>query len=144
MPPRQTLSIQILRNRRRRAEDWIDYASWTAIATGVLGSVFILAIGLSGRSSFIAAVVPLLASLAGQVLAGYKLRERDQWAGWGLMASYIASFAVSILVYGVWRGILFKLIIGFVYVRGWLGTLDYAELTKQIDEANRAATGDAA
>jgi len=142
MPPRQTLSIQILRNRRRRAEDWIDYASWTAIATGVLGSGFILAIGLN-ELSFISEAVPLLASLAGQVLAGYKLRERDQWAGWGLMATYIASFAVSILVYGVWRGILVKLIIGLVYVRGWLGTLDYAELTKQIDEANRATTGDA-
>jgi len=143
MPPRQTLSIQTLRNRRRRAEDWIDYASWTAIATGVLGSGFILAIGLS-ELSFISEAVPLLASLAGQVLAGYKLRERDQWAGWGLMATYIASFAVSILVYGVWRGILFKLIIGFVYVRGWLGTLDYAELSKQIDEANSATSGDAA
>ena len=143
MPPRQTLSIQTLRNRRRRAEDWIDYASWTAIATGVLGSGFILAIGLN-ELSFISEAVPLLASLAGQVLAGYKLRERDQWAGWGLMATYIASFAVSILVYGVWRGILVKLIIGLVYVRGWLGTLDYAELSKQIDEANSATSGDAA
>jgi len=143
MPPRQTLSIQTLRNRRRRAEDWIDYASWTAIATGVLGSGFILAIGLN-ELSFISEAVPLLASLAGQVLAGYKLRERDQWAGWGLMATYIASFAVSILVYGVWRGILVKLIIGLVYVRVWLGTLDYAELSKQIDEANSATSGDAA
>jgi len=143
MPPRQTLSIQTLRNRRRRAEDWIDYASWTAIATGVLGSGFILGIGLN-ELSFISEAVPLLASLAGQVLAGYKLRERDQWAGWGLMATYIASFAVSILVYGVWRGILVKLIIGLVYVRGWLGTLDYAELSKQIDEANSATSGDAA
>jgi len=143
MPPRQTLSIQTLRNRRRRAEDWIDYASWTAIATGVLGSGFILAIGLN-ELSFISEAVPLLASLAGQVLAGYKLRERDQWAGWGLMATYIASFAVSILVYGVWRGILVKLIIGLVYVRGWLGTLDYAELSKQIDEANSATSGDVA
>ncbi len=131
---RLTGSIQVLRNRRRRAEDWVDRASWTAIGTAVLGSVFVLALGLSDLA-FMSQAVPLFSSFFAQGLIGYKLRERSQWAAWGLMASYIASFTVTIVVYGVWSGILVKAAVGYMYVRGWLATLDYEELTKQIAEA---------
>src|SRR5258706_13779802 len=131
---RLTGSIQVLRNRRRRAEDWVDRASWTAIGTAVLGSVFVLALGLSDLA-FMSQAVPLFSSFFAQGLIGYKLRERSQWAAWGLMASYIASFTVTIVVYGVWSGILVKAAVGYMYVRGWLATLDYDELTKQIASA---------
>src|SRR6266581_5275921 len=143
MPSQPISSVQILRDRRRRAEEWIEYASWTAIGTAALGSVFVLAAGLSDLS-FISEALPLLSTLFAQGVVGYKLRERSQWAAWGLMAMYAASFAVSILVYGAWSGILFKLAIGYMYVRGWLATLDYEDLSKQIAQATSAPAGDAA
>ena len=143
MPSEHKPDLQRLRDRRRRADDWIEYASWTAIGTATLGSVFVLAAGFSDLSFFWEAL-PLLTSLVAQGLIGYKLRERSQWSAWGLMATYVASFAVSVLVYGTWSGVLFKLAIGYVYVRGWLATLDYEELSKQIAEATAAPSGDAA
>lgn len=143
MSPEPIRSIQTLRDRRRRAEDRIAYASWTAMAAGAVGSVLVLVAGLSDLS-FMSEALPLLSALVGQIFVGYKLRERSQWAAWGLMATYVASFAVSIIVYGIWSGVVVKLVIGYVYVRGWLGTLDYEELTQQIAEATHATTGDAA
>jgi hypothetical protein len=134
-----TTSIQSLRDKRRRAEDWIDYASWTAIVTAIGGSALVLAIGLGDLSSM-SAVVPVLSTFFAQGIVGYKMRERSQWAAWALMASYIASFVATILLYGTFSGLLVKLIIGFVYVRGWLGAIDYAELTKQINAATAAET----
>jgi len=79
--------------------------------------------------------LPLFSTFFAQGVIGYKLRERSQWAAWGLMASYAGSFAVTILVYGVWSGMLVKLAVGYMYVRGWLATLDYEDLTKQIAAA---------
>ncbi len=112
--------------------------------TAVLGSLLVLTIGLSDLS-IMSEVIPLLSTLFAQGVIGYKLKERSQWAAWGLMASYIASFAVTLLVYGVWSGLLVKIVVGFVYVRGWLGTIDYDDLTKQINEANASVgAGDAA
>ncbi len=138
------VSLQVLRDRRRRAEDWVDYASWTAMATAVAGSLLVFAIGVSDLS-VMSEVVPVLSTLFTQGIIGYKLKDRSQWAAWALMVSYVASFAVTVLVYGAWSGLLFKIAIGFVYVRGWLGSIDYHELTKQISEAqNAAGAGDAA
>jgi len=99
-----------------------------------MGSLLILGIGLSDLS-FMSEAVPMLSTFFAQGLIGYKLKERSQWAAWGLMASYVASFAVTLLVYGVWSGMFLKIVVGVVYVRGWLGTIDYEDLTKQINEA---------
>src|SRR5712691_8945532 len=102
------------------------------MGTAGLATAGVLLLGLSDLS-VMSQVIPLLSSFFAQGLIGYKLRERrSQWAAWGLMATYVASFAVSIMVYGLWSGILLKLVIGCVYTRGWLATLDYEELSKQI------------
>ena len=143
MPSEQIRSVQTLRDRRRRADEWIEYASWTAIGTAVLGSLFVLAVGLSDLS-LMSEALPLLSTLFAQGVIGYKLRERSQWAAWGLMATYVASFVVTILVYGMWSGILLKVAVAYMYVRGWLATLDYEELSKQIAEATVAPSGGAA
>lgn len=134
MDPAPVPNLARLRSRRKRADELIEYASWTAIGTAALGSIFVLGVGLSDLS-FLSEGLPLFSSFFAQGLIGYKLRERSQWAAWGLMASYIASFAVTVVVYGVWSGILVKAAVGFMYVRGWLATLDYEDLTKQIAAA---------
>ncbi len=134
MPAEGIRSVQVLHARRQRADEWIEYASWTAIGTAALGSLFVLLLGLSDLT-FMSEALPLFSTFFAQGVIGYKLRERSQWAAWGLMASYAGSFAVTILVYGVWSGMLVKLAVGYMYVRGWLATLDYEDLTKQIAAA---------
>lgn len=134
MPAEGIRSVQVLRARRQRAEEWIEYASWTAIGTAALGSLLVLLLGLSDLT-FMSEALPLFSTFFAQGVIGYKLRERSQWAAWGLMATYAGSFAVTILVYGAWSGMLVKLAVGYMYVRGWLATLDYEDLTKQIAAA---------
>jgi len=137
--------LRTLRQRREKAEDWINYASWTAIGSAVLTGVIILAIVVDEPGALRDAV-PLLSTLFGQAAVGYKLRERSQWAAWGLMVTYAAGFALSAVEYGLLTGIIGKLAIGYVYVRGWLATLDYPELCKEIAalSAQSAHAGDAA
>ena len=145
MPSPQIPNLRTLRQRRERAQDWINYARWAAIGTAVVGSVLVLVM-VADDPSRATEGLPVLSTLVAQGVVGYKLRERSQWAGWGLMATYVASIAASVLVYSIWSGILGKLAIGFVYVRGWLATLDYEELDKQIAAMSATAptTGDAA
>jgi hypothetical protein len=131
----QTRSVQVLRNRRRQAEEWIERASWTAIGTAGLGFILGLLVGLSDLA-FLSQALPLLSTFFAQGVIGYQLQQRSQWAAWGLMATYAGSFVLTVLIYGVWSGIIIKLVIGYVYVRGWLATLDYEELTRQINEAS--------
>ena len=138
MPSPPTPDLRTLRQRRERAQDWINYASWAAIGTAIAGSVLVL-VFIADDPNGATEALPVLSTLWAQGLVGYKLRERSQWAAWGLMATYLASLAASVLVFSIWSGILGKLLIGFVYVRGWLATLDYEELNKQI--AARAVTG---
>jgi len=137
--------LRTLRQRREKAEDWINYASWTAIGSAVLTAVIILAI-VADKPGALRDAVPLLSTLFGQAAVGYKLRERSQWAAWGLMVTYAAGFALSAVEYGLLTGIIGKLAIGYVYVRGWLATLDYPELCKEIAalSTQSAHAGDAA
>jgi len=123
--------LRTLRQRRERAEDWINYASWTAMGTAALTAVIILAI-VTDEPGALRDAVPLLSTLFGQAAVGYKLRERSQWAAWCLLATYAVGFALSALAYGVLTGFIGKAAIGYVYVRGWLATLDYPELCKEI------------
>ncbi len=126
-----TADLRTLRQRRERAQDWINYASWTAMGTAALGSLVILAFIIEDPT-ITTSVTPVLSTLFAKGLIGYKLRERSQWAAWGLMVTYFAAIATSLLVFSIWSGIVGKVVIGLVYVRGWLGTMDYVELNKQI------------
>src|SRR5262245_60376265 len=87
-------NLRTLRERRDRAEDWISYASWTAIGTAALSALLIVVI-VADEPAALGQAVPLLSTLAGQAAVGHKLRERSQWAAWGLMATYAAGFALS-------------------------------------------------
>ena len=139
MSTEPALSLQGLRDRRRRAEDWINRAGWTAIATAVLGGLGVLVAMLADPETLEGGLA-LFPTLVAQGLVGYQLREHRMWPAWGLMASYLASFAVTTFVYGMWSGVLLKVIIGYVYVRGFIAAVDYKDLTEQI----AAATHDAA
>jgi hypothetical protein len=139
MTESRPVSVQELRNRRARAADWIVYASWTAIGTAVLWAVLILAATVSRPSQF-TNVVPILTALFAQALIGYKLRSRSQWAAWGLMATYAAAFVLSAVENGIWSGLLFKVLIGYVYVRGWVSTVRYEDLSRRIAQATTAET----
>jgi hypothetical protein len=91
-PDRRTLH-----ERRERAQDWIDYARWTAMGTAALGSLLVIAIVVE-QPSVTAIAIPVLSTLFAQGAVGYKLRERSQWVAWGLMATHAASIATSLLV----------------------------------------------
>ncbi len=143
MPAPQISNLRTLRQRRERAQDWINYARWTSIGTAIVGSVLVFVL-LAYDPSRAPERLPVLSTLVAQGVVGYKLRERSQWAAWGLMATYVASIATSVLVYSIWSGILGKLAIGFVYARGWLATLEYEDLNKQIAALSAPTTGDAA
>jgi len=129
-------TLRELRQKRERAEDWIGYAGWTAIGTAVLSGTIIIAPALNHPAES-PARLPLLTTVLGPPLVGYKLaRERSQWAAWGLMAMSIASFVLDAMARGVLSGIVWKVIIGYVYVRGFLGALDYHEVGKEISSTN--------
>jgi hypothetical protein len=128
-------TLRDLRQKRERSEDWIGYAGWTAIGTAVLTGTLIIAPALDHPSLF-PARLPLLTTVLGQALVGYKLlRERSQWAAWGLIAISVVSFVLDSMARGLLSGIVWKVVVGYVYVRGFLAALDYHELTKQIDAA---------
>ncbi len=145
MPSPQIPNLRTLRQRRESAQGWINRARWVAIGTAVVGSLIVLVIIAADPSGAIEAL-PVLSTLFAQGVIGHKLRERSQWAAWGLMATYIVSIATSVLIYSIWSGIIGKLAVGYVYVRGWLATLDYEELDRQIAalSTNAPTAGDAA
>jgi hypothetical protein len=146
MTNRPAPSLRELRRRREVADDWITYASWTAIGTAVLGILFVLTIWLEDFGGTVDAV-PILSTLVAQALVGYKLRDhRSHWAAWGLMATYLASAVISSIQVGLLSGLLVKLAIGYVYIRGFLAAIDYDDLTNKIAAATAAqgTQGDAA
>ena len=138
MSTKPTHSLQGLRDRRRRADDWINRASWTAIATAVLGGLGVL-VAITVDPGSLEEGLALFPTLVAQGLVGYQLREHRMWPAWGLMASYLASLAVTTFVYGIWSGIVLKVLIGYVYVRGFIATVYYKDLTEQITAATRDA-----
>jgi hypothetical protein len=54
------------------------------------------------------------------------------------MAMSAAAFVLDALDRGVFSGLVRKVAVAYVYVRGFLAALDYAELSKQIDAAAAA------
>ena len=136
--------LRSLRNRRERAEDWITYASWTAIGTAVFVGILYVTVWLGDLSGGVE-IVSVFSTLIAQGLFGYKLRlSRSQFAAWGLMAAYLAGIAVTFVNGTIWSGILVKAAIAYVYIRGFLATLDYEELTTQIHQlANEQSSTDA-
>ena len=132
---RPASTLRELRQKRERSEDWIGYAGWTAIGTAALSGTIIIAPALDHPEEF-PARLPLLTTVLGQALVGYKLvRERSQWAAWGLMAMSLASFVLDAVARGLLQGIVWKVIIGYVYIRGFLAALDYHEVGKEIEAA---------
>lgn len=131
--------LRTLRQRRERAEDWISYASWTAIGTAAVGAVIVLVI-VADDPGARAGALPLLSTFFAKGAVGYKLRERSQWAAWGLMVMYAVACALTAIEYGFFTGIIGKVVVGYVYVRGWLATLDYPEVCKEIDALSAQST----
>jgi hypothetical protein len=72
--------------------------------------------------------------LAIQVLVGWQLRTAgSEWNAWALMTVYALQLAISVVVDGNWSGILVRLLIGAVYVRGYMAVVEYRELTAAIN-----------
>ena len=139
-------SLRELRRRRETADDWITYASWTAIGTAGFGVLVTLTLWLDDFGG-VPQTLPILTTFVAQALVGYKMRDhRSQWAAWGLMATYLTSAVLSSIQVGILSGLLVKLVIGYVYVRGFLAAIDYEDLTGKINAASAAQVpkGDAA
>jgi hypothetical protein len=116
------------------------------MGTAGLGAVLVLTVWVDDFGGATEAI-PILSSLFAQALVGYKLRDRrSQWAAWGLMATYLASAVISSIQIGLLSGLLVKLVVGYVYVRGFLAAIDYADLTTKIAaaSASEGPHGDAA
>jgi hypothetical protein len=131
--------LRTLRERRERDEDWIRYSSWTAIGTSVIASLFIVGITVDEPGA-LAQAAPLLSMQFGHAAVGYKLLSRSQWAAWGLLATYAVSCTLTAMRYGFFTGIVGKLVLTYVYVRGWLATLDYPEVCQEIAALSAEST----
>jgi|GEM_PF-6039149 len=136
------MTLRELRQRRERAEDWIVYASWTAIGVSVVWGLLVLTRLVEGPDGPQVAAL-LLPPIVAQGLVGYKLRRRSRWAAWVLMTSYGLTLLVGAFSSHPWSGILWKLLIGVVYVRGFLATCDYHELSASIQKLVEGGAGNA-
>ena len=131
--------LRALRERRERDEDWIRYASWTAIGASILTSLLVVGFAADAPGA-LAQVGPLLSTQFGLAVVGYKLLSRSQWAAWGLLATYAVTFTLTSMEYGFFTGIVVKVALIYVYIRGWLATLDYPEVCQQIAALSAEST----
>jgi hypothetical protein len=125
-------SSRELRRRRANADDWITYASWTAIGTAAWTAFLTLSVWVGAEQRDPILLGSLMSGYVGQCAFGLKLRERKLWTAWALMAAFGITWVASVIEYGIMSGLFWKLLIGFVYVRGYVATDAYHELSKQI------------
>lgn len=124
-------SLRELHRRRERADDWITYASWTAFGTaGLILSAMVVWV-LEGTTT-IAEAAALLPGVVGQVVFGIRVRERSFWAAAGLMTMYLYSAVLSSIFYGLLSGLLIKILVATVYIRGFLAVDTWIETDKLI------------
>ena len=128
------MDSRALRQRRERADDWITYASWTAIGTAILATV-ILVIAVLQNPSDLAEASAILPGLVAQALFGAKVRQRSFWAAAGLMTSYLYSAVIHSIAFGWYVGLIPKIIVAAVYIRGFLAVDAYIEADKAIAAA---------
>ncbi len=132
-------SLRELRNRRERAVDWITYTSWTAIGTAVLSLAILVTLLVGDRPPSsrqeIALAVSLASALVVQIFVGWDLgQRRGQWNSWVLMTLYGLTLVIGVLRDGNFGNIVMRVLVGAVYVRGFMATVEYPELTAAIDK----------
>ncbi len=130
-------SIRELRQLRTNADDWITYASWTAVGTAVIMATLTLTAWLSPAERDPVVLASLMSGYVGQGAFGLKLRQRRVWTAWALMVAYGITFVAGVIENGFLSGLLLKGLIGYVYVRGFIATDAYDELSKQIAAADQ-------
>ena len=81
--------------------------------------------------------IVLISSYVSQGLFGWKLRERSIWVAWVLMTAFGISVVANAALNGVMSGIVWNVLIGGMYVRGFLATGAYHQLTREIAEVER-------
>ncbi len=130
-------SLRELRQKREKADDWITYASWTAFGTAGFAMSAIVVWLLQG-STTIAEAAALIPGLIGQVIFGIRVRQRSFWAAAGLMTAYLYSAVVSSIAYRILTGLLIKVLLAAVYIRGFVAVDAYIEADKAIHLSSSA------
>jgi hypothetical protein len=124
--------LRDLRQRRERAGDWMAYAGWTAMGTAALALSMILVAVLQDPSSLLSSL-PLLSAAIVQGLVGWQLSTaRNEWNAWALMTLYALTFVIAVVRDGIWSNLPFRLVVGAVYIKGFLATVEYHELAAAI------------
>ena len=119
-----------LRREREQARQWLTLTCWTAVVTAVFSAAWILLLVLSAPGTLsVGAVTSLLSTALAQGGVGFEVRRGSRWAAWLLLTSYALAVVTSWLT-GAWLGgFLPRLVIGGIYVRGFLAADRLYELT---------------
>jgi hypothetical protein len=111
----------------------MSYAGWTAIGTALLSGVMLLGAASTGQLPLLW-LLSVYLLLVVQIIVGWQLRTAgSEWNAWALMTVYALQLVISIVRDGNWSGIVVRLLIGAVYVRGYMAVVDYRELTTAIN-----------
>lgn len=92
-------------------------------------------------SAAIAEAGIILPAIVGQIVFGIKFRQRSFWAAAGVMTMYLYGAVWTSITYGFLSGILLKIIIATVYVRGFLAVDTYLETDKAIRAMTSSSAG---
>lgn len=139
MPEHSGSSLRGMRQQRERLVSRIELASWCAMGGAALGLLLILWVAAATRQLTAPVVLSTVTSTVSLGLVGYKLQiSRSRYVAWGLMAAYLCSAVTTAVAFGLWSGIVMKVILLTIYVRGFFAACDYYDLGVAIDAAEHA------
>jgi hypothetical protein len=110
------------------------------MATAVLGALGCLVLLFLGDREERSWAAGLLSAYLVQGWVGYRLvPDRSQWNAWALMTCYGLNLVISIVRDGSYSGLLLRVLIGVIYVRGFMATIEHAEVTRAIASHTEAS-----
>ncbi len=132
------LSMRDMKAKREQAADWITWASWAAIASAVWSGITVILAFVVWETPPSREEYPLFFGLACaafvQGLAGWSMgKTRNQWSAWVLMTFYVLGLVLSFLQ-GGFSNVPMRIGFGVIYVLGFMGTVQYAEMDQAIHE----------
>jgi len=108
------------------------YAGWMAMGTAALAATVGIVAALEGPEGR-PWLLPVLSAAVVQALVGWQLSTaRNEWNAWALMTLYSLGLVIGVLRDGIWTNLIWRVVVGAVYVRGFMATVEYHELTAAI------------
>ena len=126
-----------LQRKRDDAADWVLYARWTGIGAALIAIIYVLRVyGLTGLQTYL----PILSLYALQGLLSLFLVPGERgWVARGLGSVAVAAIAIGILLHGPTGGILARVAVAFVCIRGAVASIRYGDYERRIKQTAAAA-----